>query len=153
MNLFYLFIFFFTVTCNSKLNNPPQNVNVIFYENGNQSVYTKNYNDLDSYLDSIFINTDDMLRLVVNAEYMKNIKNNNSAVEISFGETKTFQTKSYGQFKINKVFIPLSGDLAGTSGSPVVTLIISENNEYSGTAFRANNALNTLNEMVKFIKK
>lgn len=153
--MFYLLlILFFSVQCNtSKQLNQNDNVKINLYESGSVTVYNKNFDDLKPFIDNVFKNTDEILRLYADAEYLNNIKNNYSAIEIEFSEAKPFQSSATGQINLKKIFIPLSGDLAGNQDSPIVTLIIGENSEYISSPFRANNALNSLNEMVSFVKK
>jgi hypothetical protein len=56
--------------------------------------------------------SDDFYELIVTENLINSIRNNERSLEIEFPEPRTFVTHKYGELKVSRIIIPLSGRYA-----------------------------------------
>jgi hypothetical protein len=109
-------------------------------------------NKISQILYSLFSNCSEAFKLYIDEERIKGIKKDNSGVEIFLGKPVIFKTKSLGNYKVEKVMIPFTGDFAGSEKSSEVTIFAGES-EYFTPALRNPNGFKKVKELEKIIGK
>ncbi|KAA0211903.1 MAG: hypothetical protein WBP57_08140 [Ignavibacteria bacterium] len=117
---------------------------VVLYENGKASEVLIDSTEVYSFSTEMLSGIENVLRLAVDSNYMNEIKSKEKAIEIYFPAHLKVQTNYLGPMEIDRIFIPLSGDLSGTKESPVSTVIISENGNYISTPYRLPNGFSII---------
>ncbi len=63
-----------------------------------------------------------MLRLYVDEERIASLKRTDTVLEIIFDKPTLLKSKEFGEFSVERVLIPMSGDFVGNAADPVITL-------------------------------
>jgi hypothetical protein len=100
----------------------------------------------------LFSNCDEALKLYIDEERIKEIKKNDSGVEIFLSRSTIYKTKSLGKYKVEKIIIPFTGDFAGDEKSNDITIFAGEK-EYFTPALRISNGFRNVTELEKIIRK
>jgi hypothetical protein len=108
--------------------------------------------ELNKLLESLFYNTDDMMKLHVDSSRIFQIMKNETGIEVSFSKERLFASKEFGSYKIKKLLIPFTGDFAGNEQSQVVTIFPADEGFFSGP-LRNLNGYNDLIKLQKMISK
>ncbi|VAX26928.1 hypothetical protein MNBD_IGNAVI01-3125 [hydrothermal vent metagenome] len=83
-------------------------------------------------LKELVTNTDDMLKVYLSPERILNIKQKEQYIEFIFDSKIVVSSNNFGDYKINKILIPLSGDFAPSKDSPNTTVILGDESYISG---------------------
>ena len=85
-----------------------------------------NLDEISILLNTIIKNTNEFMRLYMDADRFKSLKNDESVIEIILKEEISVLSNDLGELKFKKVLIPLTGDFVGDENSPYVTLFIGD---------------------------
>lgn len=133
----------------------PLNMKIIYFSGGKEKmpeISKSDRNKISQILVKLFSNCDEALKLYIDEERIKEIKKNDSGVEIFFAKSIIFKSKSMGNYQVEKVMIPFTGDFAGDEKSSDVTIFNGEK-EYSTPALRNSTGYKNVMELEKIIKK
>jgi hypothetical protein len=133
----------------------PLEMKIIYFNGGKENkpeVSKSDRNRISQILVKLFSNCNEALKLYIDEERIKEIKKSDSGVEIFLGMSTIFKTKSLGNYKVEKIMIPFTGDFAGDEKSSVVTIFAGEK-EYFTPALRNSNGYKNVTELEKIIRK
>ena len=133
----------------------PLDMKVIYFNCGKENspeISKPDRNKISQLLIKLFSNCDEALKLYIDDERIKGIKKNDSGVEIFFTKPIIYKTKSLGNYKVEKVMIPFTGDFAGDEKSSDITIFAGEK-EYFTPALRNSNGYKNVIELEKIIRK
>jgi hypothetical protein len=133
----------------------PLDMKIIYFNSGkeNESKVSKSdQNKISQILVKLFSNCDEALKLYIDEERIKEIKKNDSGVEIFLSRSTIYKTKSLGKYKVEKIMIPFTGDFAGDEKSNDITIFAGEK-EYFTPALRNSNGFRNVTEIEKIIRK
>lgn len=77
-------------------------------------------------------NSDDILKLFIIDSTIENIKQNETSIEIIFKEHNMFTSEKLGAEKVKKMLLPLSGDFIGNAEDPIITILLGDEEYFSG---------------------
>jgi len=133
----------------------PLDIKVIYFNAGKEykpGISKADINKISLILQNLFSNCTEGLTLYINEDRIKEIKKNNSGAEIILRKETVFKTKSLGNYRINKIMIPFTGDFIGNEKSPIIT-IFGGQKDYFTPALVNHNGLDKVKELEKIIKK
>lgn len=128
---------------------------IFLYDNGKKSEIKLSSSDQTELLNTVYEllkNIDDEYRLYVDSERVELIKKNDKAIEIIFDKEKAIITKSKGTINLDRLLIPLTGDLSYDQNENRVT-ILTGNPDYSGSPLISDCDEKTLLKFLKLIDK
>lgn len=131
LKLIFLLLLVFCSACKKG----DQAIRLLYFEKGSKAEIVLSENDLNIVIrnvESLFLNTEDMLKLRVDSSTISGIISNASGVEFLFSKKHPFKSKEFGTFELNKLLLPFSGDFIGNEKSPVITIFPAANSYYSG---------------------
>ncbi|HRE41584.1 MAG TPA: hypothetical protein PLG90_09630 [Ignavibacteria bacterium] len=146
--LITLFCLLFSTVNNCK----NENLNISYINNGNKNTKTIQSSKINSGLKTIFENSNEILRLAINDEYVNDYKNNNDLLEIEFNEEIEINSPVLNNTKINKILLPLSGDLRGDESKNTATAIYYSENILIGNPVRVINGYEALKYIYQVYK-
>jgi len=150
----FLIIFLFSLNMIYAMEKPLE-IRIIYFNSGKENkpeISKSDQNKISQIIIKLFSNCDEALKLYINNERINEIKKNDSGVEILLGKSIVFQTKSLGNYRVEKIMIPFSGDFAGNEKSSKVT-IFAGGKEYFTPALRNSNGYMNVIELEKIIRK
>ncbi len=120
-----LIILFFLVfnNCTDK----SSKMQIFIYKGGNKSELKNSELNLDfisTTLNSILKNTDDIVRLYMDAERYETLLKEEMCVEFIFKQVQIINSSKLGELRFTKVLIPFTGDFAGNENSSNIMLFI-----------------------------
>jgi hypothetical protein len=80
----------------------------------------------------LFDGANDMLRVHVDDERMGGLRKKETCLEIFLRSPLTLKSRAGRTYVVRKIFIPLSGDFAGTEKEPLATIILGDERYFSG---------------------
>ncbi len=98
---------------------------MLYYRDGKEFRVPLNSADsatAESIVRALFAETSDMLRLYVDEERIASLKQTDTVLEIIFDKPTLLKSKEFGEFSVERVLIPMSGDFVGNAADPVITL-------------------------------
>lgn len=137
---FFIYLFIF-LGCSSD------NIEIFLVKNNVSEKKTVSGDVVKQNLDSIVNNSSEILRLAISDDYMTEYYINNSLIEIKFNDFKEINSPATGRIEVNKLILPLTGDLAPDSISGVATLILYSKNGLLGNPVRIKNGYNYVNNI------
>jgi len=137
---FFIYLFIF-LGCSSD------NIEIFLVKNNVSEKKTVSGDVVKQNIDSIVKNSSEILRLAISDDYMTEYYINNSLIEINFNEFKEINSPATGRIEVNKLILPLTGDLAPDSISGVATLILYSKNGLLGNPVRIKNGYNYINNI------
>ena len=137
---FFIYLFIF-LGCSSD------NIEIFLVKNNVSEKKTVSGDVVKQNIDSIVKNSSEILRLAISDDYMTEYYINNSLIEINFNEFKEINSPATGRIEVNKLILPLTGDLAPDSISGVATLILYSKNGLLGNPVRIKNGYNYMNNI------
>jgi hypothetical protein len=132
----------------------PLEMKIIYFNAGKENKIELSKSDqkkISQILIRLFSKCTEGLSLYINEDRIKEIKKNNSGAEIILGKAAVFKTKSLGNYRINKLMIPFSGDFIGNEKAPVITIFGGEK-EYFTPALINHNGLDKVKELENIIR-
>jgi len=123
------------------------NIEIFLVKNNVSEKKTVSGDVVKQNIDSIVKNSSEILRLAISDDYMTEYYFNNSLIEINFNEFKEINSPATGRIEVNKLILPLTGDLAPDSISGVATLILYSKNGLLGNPVRIKNGYNYINNI------
>lgn len=126
---------------------------IYLYDKGIKSeikLSSSEQSELPGIIHEMFSDINSEMRLHVDTERAESIKNENKACEIVFDEEISLKTKNKGSYKIQRLMIPLSGDLSGDPNENRI-IFLTGNPEYSGSPLVSNCDEITLEKFLKII--
>ena len=139
-----------SIQCNGQSNDGSE---IYMYVNGNKSVVNlsgSEKSELLNIIEEMFSDIDDELRLYVDHDRVESIKKEDKALEIVFDKETVLTTKSRGNYKTDRLLIPLTGDLSLNKNENSI-IFITGNPDYSGSPLNSNCNKNTLMRFLKLI--
>lgn len=137
---FFIYLFIF-LGCSSD------NIEIFLIKNNVSEKKTVSDDVVKQNLDSIVNNSSELLRLAISDDYMSEYYINNSLIEIKFNDFKVINSPATGRIEVNKLILPLTGDLALDSISGVATLILYTKNGLLGNPIRIKNGFTYVNNL------
>lgn len=137
---FFIYLFIF-LGCSSD------NIEIFLIKNNVSEKKTVSDDVVKQNLDSIVNNSSELLRLAISDDYMSKYYINNSLIEIKFNDFKVINSPATGRIEVNKLILPLTGDLALDSISGVATLILYTKNGLLGNPIRIKNGFTYVNNL------
>lgn len=139
-----------SILCNDQ---SKEGLEIYIYENGNKSVVklsSSEKSELLNIIDDLFSDIDDELRLYVDPERVESIKNEDKALEIVFDNETELATKSRGKYKLDRLLIPLTGELSLNKNENNI-IFLTGNPDYAGSPLSSNCNENTLKRFLKLV--
>lgn len=127
--------------------------NIYMYENGNKTqlkLSSSDQTELLNIVKKLFSDIDDELRLYVDSERVESIKKEDKVLEIILNKETALSTKNQGVYKLDRLLIPLSGDLSLDVNENRILFIIG-NPDYSGSPLVSDCDKLTLEKLIKLI--
>lgn len=120
-----LIILFFLVfnNCTDK----SSNMQIFIYKDSHKSELNNtelNLNFISKTLYSILKNTDDIIRLYMDAERYETLLNEEMCVEFIFKQEQVINSPKIGELRFTRVLIPFTGEFAGNENSSTIILFI-----------------------------
>jgi len=120
-----LIILFFLVfyNCTDK----SSNMQIFIYKDSHKSELNNselNLNLISTTLNSMLKNTDDIIRLYMDAERYETLLSEEMCVEFIFKEEQIVNSSKLGELRFTRVLIPFSGDFAGNENSSNIMIFI-----------------------------
>lgn len=102
-----------------------QKMNVKYFKEGTEKEILLNKEQqkiLLVYLENLIDGIDDTARLYADEDRLNEVRNSDSALEFFFEEKREFFSNETGTVFINKIFLPITGDLSisETKGSVII---------------------------------
>jgi hypothetical protein len=102
---------------------------------------------------NLIYNIDQELRVYFDASRIDELKKNETCLELIFGKDVIIQSKTFGEFRIKRILIPYSGDLAGSEKANAVSILTGKD-EYDPTPYLCKDGYTiTLNIKNMILKK
>lgn len=133
----------------------PLDMKIIYFNSGKEikpDLSKSDQNRISQILVKLFSGCDDALKLYIDEDRIKEIKKNDSGVEIFLAKSNIFKTKSQGKYKVEKIMIPFTGDFSGDEKSNDITIFAGER-EYFTPALRNSNGFKNVTELEKIVRK
>ena len=102
---------------------------IYFYHSGEGSevnLQKINSAEVEKVIKELVKGTSEIMRSYVDEEGLNEIRKTESVIEVFFSDTLSINSNGIGTLKFKKIFIPLTGDYAGTDESPVATVFIGD---------------------------
>lgn len=109
-------------------------VKLTYWEAGKSREIKLNQEELQQLkqtVDELIINTNDMLRLLVNDEKINSLKSSGKGLEITYPEVTIIESEQFGKFKVDKIYLPFSGEFVGEKDD-MATVFMGEGSYFSG---------------------
>lgn len=150
-----LYVILFCFALFSKCNGSNANMIITYFDKGKTQriqLEPSKERQLTKEIEDIFSGVDSELRLYVDSSRVESLKASDKSIEIILNESKTFITEKKGSYKLNRIIIPLSGDLfLNPKLDPFI--LIKGNDMYSGSPLVVRNKSNQLRKLVSFINE
>ena len=148
--------FFFLLISLIKTNamDIPLEMKIIYFNSGKETITEiskTDRNKISGILQNLFSDCTEGLTLYIDEDRIKQIKKNNSGIEVILKKAKVFKTKSLGNYRILKILIPFTGDFIGNAKSPSVTIFGGEK-DYFTPALVNYAGLNKVKELEMIIR-
>jgi hypothetical protein len=146
----FLILTIFVTACEEQ--SPKFKIN--YYKEGKiyEVIINKDYSpNVYNKIIQLLKETNDVLRLIVEEETIKNIKEKEEVVEIIFDELQLFDSKILGKNETKKILLPLSGEFTGNIEKPIVTLFLGDEEYFSGPLINTTGFIDLL-ELKGFIE-
>ncbi len=88
--------------------------------------------EIHSCLVTLLDGADEVMRVYVGDDRIANLRVHERCVEIQYDSSMLFTKGKFAPMRLTRIFLPLSGDLAGTDTSPVATMIVGDPEYQSG---------------------
>ena len=112
------------------------NVTITFYSKGTSSEIKfqsqQDKEQVQNLIGELISDTDDILRLLVSDERINNLKQTESGIEIKYSKHKIITSKLLGDFRINRLYIPFSGEFTSEKTEGVATIFLADTVYLSG---------------------
>lgn len=108
--------------------------------------------ELEKLLTDLVAGSDDMLRLLVDKKRINELKNTEIGVELVFPHKLMLSSKKMGEFEVDKLFIPFSGEFVG-KGDDTMSTIFLANGAYISGPLRNSKGLKMVNRLKEIIVK
>ena len=120
------------------------------YKNGVKTSVTldaSGYATVADILDMLFLGSSEALKLLVNDAKIEDIKKTESAVEIQLEKETIFKSTEMGQYNVDKIFLPFTGDFVGNDKDPIITVFAGDAKGYFSGPLRNPNGYAKLMEL------
>lgn len=88
--------------------------------------------ELEQLFTDLVAETDDMLRLLVDKKKINELKNTEIGVEIIFSKKLILTSKKIGEFEVDKLYIPFTGEFVGKGDDTMATIFLANGAYISG---------------------
>lgn len=150
-----LFFYFFIIGCKQM---DISSFKILYFKNG-QEIELDNYQSekIIQNISKLFLGADQIIQQIVSEDFIKQVKEENEVIEISFTNVIELKSEKLGSYKIKKLLIPLSGDYVGNEEFPSVIIFAANDKGYItgplGCSFGLEYIENIKIELLSHIKK
>jgi hypothetical protein len=137
----------FGLSCQEKR----QDIKIIYYDKGKEIVIGSKltgYDDLISATENLLVGSDDMLRLAVDPELIRKIKEQDSSIEVIFPHPTEFRISYFDKVvRPDRILIPLSGEFAGEEDNPLAVIFLGYP-DYSSGPYTNHKGISELKQII-----
>jgi len=130
-------VFIFGIILLSGCKNMDKNkISLNLFEHGVKKVFTieskSEREEIVHLVTELVKGTDDMLRLLVDKKRINELKNTEIGIEIIFPKKVMLTSDKIGEFEVDKLYIPFTGDFIGKGDDTMSTIFMANGAYISG---------------------
>lgn len=122
-----------------------------YYQNGKKTQIKTHKKELIEKINQLVENADEDFLLIVTPEMIRNIKQEDTCLEIEYKQYHLIKTQRPRHYKIKKMLIPLSGEYAMNEKSKGAMIFLGDKEYFSGPLGNTNADI-LLQEIKKYLK-